>query len=168
VRSGPGAGIGSPCVAGERWAWDGVDFELLHPPAHFPALRNEASCVLRIRTGGEAALLPGDIGLIVEQRLLRAGEPLRASLLVLPHHGSRSSSSEPFLDAVAPAHAVVSAGWRNRFGHPAPAVIARAEARGARVHATADSGALQWRVDRAGVQLLGAERVDARRLWQEP
>jgi competence protein ComEC len=168
VQSGPGAGIGEPCVAGERWTWDGVEFEFLHPPAYFPALRNEASCVLRISIDGQSALLPGDIGAVVEQRLLRAGVPLRASLLLLPHHGSRGSSSAAFLDAVAPQHAIVSAGFRNRFGHPAAEVVARVEAVGARLHATPARGALRLRVDAEGVRLLAAERDDARRLWQEP
>lgn len=168
VQSGPGAGIGTPCVAGERWTWDGVAFEFLHPPAHFPALRNEASCVLRIDVGGHSALLPGDIGAVVEQRLLRAGAPLRASLLLLPHHGSRGSGSAAFLDAVGPSHAIVSAGFRNRFGHPAPEVVARVQGIGGDVHATAAGGALRMRVDDVGVRLLAAERTDARRLWQEP
>jgi competence protein ComEC len=168
VLSGPGTGLGAACVSGQRWTWDGVQFELLHPPAHFPALRNDASCVLRIATGGGSALLPGDISSTVEQRLLRDGAPLAAGLLALPHHGSRSSSSAAFLAAVRPTIALVSAAHRSRFGHPNPEVVARAEALNAQVLGTAEHGALRFRIDPAGgIRLLQTSRGDRQHLWQE-
>ncbi len=90
--------------------------------------------MLRVSAGGRAALLTGDIERPQEQRLLvraAAGElALRADLLMVPHHGSRTSSTEAFIEAVAPQVALVQAGWRNRFGHPVPQVMARYEQRG--------------------------------------
>ncbi|MEO8160996.1 MAG: DNA internalization-related competence protein ComEC/Rec2, partial [Arenimonas sp.] len=90
----PGMGL---CRNTQAWRWEGVDFRVLHPPAYFPYLRNDSSCVLRIEAGGRVALLPGDIGRQVEARLLREhAAELRAELLLVPHHGSRGSSSEAF------------------------------------------------------------------------
>ncbi|WP_369126622.1 ComEC/Rec2 family competence protein, partial [Vogesella mureinivorans] len=88
-----------------------VDFELLHPPEHFPYLRNESSCVLRVQAGEQVALLAGDIGALIEQRLLREQpERMRADIVLVPHHGSASSSSEAFVRAVGAEHALVAAG----------------------------------------------------------
>ncbi|HMO47233.1 MAG TPA: DNA internalization-related competence protein ComEC/Rec2 [Rubrivivax sp.] len=118
------------CAAGQRWQWDGVDFELLHPqsgdyrPAAAP---NTLSCVLRVQgADGSSVLLTGDIEAAQEAALVaRWGAGLRSRLLLVPHHGSRTSSSEAFIAAVAPGTALVQAGYRNRFGHPAAEVQAR-------------------------------------------
>ena len=135
------------CIAGQRWRWDGVDFELLHPAAgdyDKPQKPNAMSCVLRISNGRSAALLAGDIELAQEQRLVAAGLDLRADLLLMPHHGSKTSSSAGFLDAVQPRLALAQAGYRNRFGHPAPPVLARYRERGIRVLASPACGAATW------------------------
>lgn len=156
-----------PCVAGERWRWDGVDFELLHPPEHFPYLRNESSCVLRVRAGDQVALFAGDIGQLIEQRLVREQpERLRADIVLVPHHGSASSSSEGFVRAVSAEHALVAAGHANRFGHPRAEVVERWQAAGARVWNTAEHGALQLRF---GGQDIGpvALRSARPRLWRD-
>jgi competence protein ComEC len=145
-----------------------VSFEVLHPPPHFPPLGNESSCVLRIAAGNHAILLPGDIGTVVEQRLVDLGTDLRADVLVLSHHGSRGGSGAPFLAAVAPALAIASAGQRNRFGHPAPEVVARVRDAGAALLHTGPGGALRLRIDPGGVAVVGLERRDAPRPWQEP
>ncbi|MBU3739691.1 MAG: DNA internalization-related competence protein ComEC/Rec2, partial [Rhodoferax sp.] len=142
-----------PCEAGQRWTWDGVDFEVLHPPAPAPAPASDAattrpnalSCTLRIANARTAALLPGDIEQAQEAALLARGAPLRADLLVVPHHGSKTSSSEPWLDAVQPRIALVQAGYRNRFGHPAPLVVSRYADRGVRVVDSPHCGAIRWR-----------------------
>jgi competence protein ComEC len=168
VASGPGVGFGTACRAGTRWRWDHVAFEFLHPPEHFPPLRNEASCVLRVVAGDRAALLPGDIGAIIEARLVADGAGLAADLLLLAHHGSRGSNSDALLDAVRPRIAVASAGHRNRFGHPAPDVAARLAARGIPLHATASGGALRYRIAPGALVVRGAERRAARRPWREP
>lgn len=163
------------CAAGQRWQWDGVDFELLHPDAE--ALRqaadarvrpNTLSCVLAVRgrRGGSAhrVLLAGDLERAQEARLVAAhGAGLRSELLLVPHHGSKTSSSAGFLDAVQPQLALVQAGYRNRFGHPAAEVLARYRERGIAVVATADCGA--WH---DGPDGTGCRRAVARRYWQHP
>ncbi|MEJ7932245.1 competence protein ComEC, partial [Ramlibacter sp. AN1015] len=80
-----------------------------------------------------------------------------------PHHGSRTSSSAAFLDAVGPRTALVQAGWRNRFGHPAPDVVARYEERGIRLLLTASCGAMHW--SSAAPDQVACERERRRRYW---
>lgn len=155
------------CAAGQSWDWDGVRFEVLHPGAGETApsgRTNAISCVLRIGNGRSHVLLAGDIEKAQELRLAAAGTALRADVLLVPHHGSKTSSSGPFLDAVRPALAVVQAGYRNRFGHPAPEVLARYAARGIVVAATPACGAASWD-SRAPGRLL-CERRRAPRYWQ--
>ncbi|MCW8177130.1 DNA internalization-related competence protein ComEC/Rec2 [Verminephrobacter aporrectodeae] len=161
-----------PCLAGQRWEWDGVRFELLHPlpgdaaPGQRRAPRpNALSCVLRIAAAGApAALLAGDIEAAQEQALVARGAALQADLLLVPHHGSKTSSSPAFLDAVRPRAALVQAGYRNRFGHPAPEVLRRYQARGIRVLESARCGAASWSSARPGV--VACARDTGRRYWQ--
>ena len=153
------------CEAGEQWFWDGVGFAWLHPTAADPVRASKAnalSCVLRVTDAlGRSALLTGDIESPQEAALLqRQGAALASSLLLVPHHGSRTSSSSAFIDAVHPDTAVVQAGYRNRYGHPAPDVIARYTARGIEVVRSDRCGAWLWR-DGAG----SCTRDLRRRYW---
>jgi len=137
------------CEAGQQWLWDGVAFEVLHPAAadHGRETRpNAVSCVLRVRdAAGRSVLLTGDIEAPQEAALAaRLGPELRSTLLLVPHHGSRTSSSERFLDAVQPQIALVQAGYRSRFGHPAPEVLARYRARGIMLVRSDRCGAWSW------------------------
>ncbi len=157
------------CAAGQRWAWDGVSFELLHPQDSDYAVQsksNAMSCVLRISNGAQTALLAGDIEQPQEARLVAAhgGDGgLRADVLLVPHHGSKTSSSAAFLDAVQPRLALVQAGYRNRYGHPAAAVLERYSERGIRVVESARCGAALWS---SGVaQRLSCQREAAQRYW---
>ncbi|XAH22360.1 DNA internalization-related competence protein ComEC/Rec2 [Xylophilus sp. GW821-FHT01B05] len=155
------------CLAGQQWEWDGVRFEFLHPqPADYtPQARSNAlSCVLRISSNTASALLVGDIEAAQEAALLRASAPLSADLLLVPHHGSKTSSTAAFLDAVAPRWALVQAGYRNRFGHPAPAVAARYATQGADLVASPACGAARW--SSSAPATLHCERQTARRYWQ--
>jgi competence protein ComEC len=134
------------CEAGQRWRWDGVEFSILHPAATVydetgRRKENDRGCVLRVATAGAAALLAGDVEARAEGEML-ARDPgaLSAQVLVVPHHGSRTSSTPAFIDAVSPREAIFTVGYRNRFGHPHPAVLARYEARAIRA----------WRSDRDG------------------
>jgi competence protein ComEC len=104
------------------------------------------SCVLRVRdSAGRSVLLTGDIEAPQEAALVaRLGPELRSTLLLVPHHGSRTSSSERFLDAVQPQVAMVQAGYRSRFGHPAPDVLARYQARGIMLVRSDRCGAWSW------------------------
>lgn len=169
VLAPPGAGleIDQACRAGEHWQWDGVVFRFLHPPEHFPYLRNESSCVLRIETAHGAALLPGDIGQVIEQRLLRAPELLRADVVLAPHHGSRGSSTPGFVTATGARLVLVAAGHDNRFGHPRPEVVQRWERAGAEVLRTPQSGAIRvWLDD--GELAVRERRAWRGRLWDRP
>jgi len=143
------------CVAGQHWAWDGVQFDILHPQAadyDAPHSSNAVSCVLRIQSAGaqhRVALLVGDIERPQEMRLVAMQAAIKADLLLVPHHGSKSSSSDAFLDAVLPHEAWVQAGYRNRYGHPAPEVLQRYQGRGIAVHDSPHCGAMVWRSDAA-------------------
>ncbi|MEO8836912.1 MAG: DNA internalization-related competence protein ComEC/Rec2, partial [Caldimonas sp.] len=156
------------CEAGQRWTWDGVDFAVLHPPAGAYELKlksNAMSCVLRVSGAGRSVLLAGDIEREQEAALVESqGDAVRSDVLVVPHHGSKTSSSALFLDAVRPSLAIVQAGYRNRFGHPAADVVARYRERGVRVVASPACGAWQWRA--GGPPEGTCERVAARRYWQ--
>ncbi|HEX6363770.1 MAG TPA: DNA internalization-related competence protein ComEC/Rec2, partial [Albitalea sp.] len=155
------------CAAGQRWSWDGVRFEVLQPPgsAYEGAARpNALSCVLKVEGDGGRVLLTGDIGREQEARLVsQHAERLPADVLLAPHHGSRTSSTPVFLDAVRPRVAVVQAGFRNRFGHPAPEVLDRYAERGIAVVATPACGAWRWPADAAGAGVC--TRDAARRYW---
>ena len=161
-----GQRAGQRCVAGMRWRWDDVDFEVLHPHADDYAAAprpNALSCTLRISAGGQAALLAGDIEQAQEARLVASGTQLTATLLLVPHHGSKTSSSAAFLDAVQPRIALVQAGYRNRFGHPATPVLVRYAERGIRVVDSPHCGAMRWRSDQP--EQVGCQRQEAQRYW---
>lgn len=116
------------CETGQRWTWDGVAFEVLQPAAsdyRTFTKPNAISCVLRIANGRATAILAGDIERLQEAALVARTADLRADLLLVPHHGSKTSSSDLLLDAVRPRVALIQAGYRNRFGHPAPEVVGR-------------------------------------------
>lgn len=137
------------CVAGQRWEWDGVTFEVLHPSAadyEAKSKPNTLSCVLRVSNGHQTALLVGDIEAAQEFRLATGSSApsLKADFLLVPHHGSKTSSSAAFLDAVQPQWALAQAGYRNRFGHPVESVVARYEARGIRLVRSSQCGAAGW------------------------
>lgn len=161
-------GAGAACADQPPWQWDGVSFAFLHPPPHFPELGNEASCVLSVRAAGGHVLLPGDIGHVIEGRLLRdRGEELAADILLLPHHGSQNSSSPAFVDATRPRLALVASGHRNRFGHPRPEVVQRYLAAGARLEGTVEGGALRIRLDPEGAIEVQRRRDSHLRFWHE-
>ncbi len=156
----------TPCVAGQQWDWDGVRFEVLHPPAGAPrdAKPNTVSCVLRVAAQGRAVLLAGDIEQAQEQWLVASGASLQADLLLVPHHGSKTSSSTALLRVVVPRFALVQAGYRNRFGHPAPEVVQRLQAHGASVVASPACGAAQWRSDEP--ERIDCARAQHPRYWR--
>jgi competence protein ComEC len=150
------------CVAGQSWTWDGVRFEWLHPLR--PGAEGEPNahaCVLKVQAqatagmprgasaeaGGNSLLLTADIEADQEADLVARHSPLKATVLVAPHHGSQTSSTLPFLSAVQPEQVVVQAGRRNRYGHPSPQVTARYEALGLAWAATPACGAWWWRSD---------------------
>jgi competence protein ComEC len=154
------------CMAGQRWRWDGVDFEVLHPTAEDyvqVTKTNAMSCVLRISNGLRSALLVGDIEQSQEARLVAANSGLKSDLLLVPHHGSKTSSSAEFLDAVQPLIALVQAGYRNRFGHPADSVLARYAERHIRVVDSPHCGAATWQSARPNE--MKCQRAAGMRYW---
>ena len=154
-----------PCRAGQSWQWDGVTIRVLHPSAWFPYLGNEASCVLRIETAHGNALLTGDIGHLIEAKLLREDPAsVRNEVVLVPHHGSAGSSGEDFVAATGARLALVSSGAGNRFGHPRAPVVKRWCDAGAEVIDTARSGAIRIWMGADGLQVQ--ERRDSRaRSW---
>jgi competence protein ComEC len=162
----------TPCEAGQRWRWDGVDFEVLHPTAAAlaaaqPSTRaNTLSCVLRVQAGGASVLLTGDIEAPQEAALVReAAARLPSTVLWVPHHGSRTSSTPGFIAAVAPRVAVVQAAHRSRFGHPSPVVLARYAEAGVPVVTTAACGAWHWS---SATAQAACTRPAQRRYWHHP
>ena len=156
-------GTSGPCVAGTAWQWDGVRFEFLHPQSTDLSRRNNQSCVLRVAAQGGSMLLTGDVERAAEMRMI-AKRPA-ADVLLVPHHGSRTSSSAEFIAAVAPRWAVVTVGYRSRFGHPSPEVLARYRAAGAHIMRTDSEGAVHILLEKEGPRVFG-ERDSAARYWR--
>ena len=158
------------CEAGERWQWDGVDFEVLHPPTeHYTREKfrsNDRGCVLRISTSRATVLLAADIEQKTEREMLASvADKLRAQVLLVPHHGSRTSSTPDFVARVNPDIALIAVGYRNRFGHPKDDVLNRYRAIGSRIYRTDYDGALLLEVTGDGA--IGIQRYRAlyRRYW---
>ncbi|WP_455385756.1 DNA internalization-related competence protein ComEC/Rec2 [Acidihalobacter prosperus] len=155
------------CRAGRFWIWDGVRFDMLYPSAANGGARNDRSCVLRISSAGGSALLLSDIEAEAERGLVGEWDgQLASDVMIVPHHGSATSSTGLFLDAVHPRLALLSRGFGNRFGFPKASVMQRYASRGIEVADTARSGALTVRFSRVdGVRLLPGYRTEAGRYW---
>lgn len=158
-----------PCVAGQAWQWDGVRFAVLSPPpGPVGKWRNDHSCVLLVTGRRGRLLLTGDISSRVEPQVAAAVGPGVPPVLLVPHHGSKSSSSAAFLTRLRPPFAVVSAGWRNRFGHPRPDVLARYAAADVPVLNTATAGAIPLDFPADGIaQAQPGWRTRLPRYWRE-
>ncbi len=132
------------CRAGLSWTWDGVKFSVVYPGRAVRASgNNQLSCVLAVDAPGGRTLLTGDIDRSVEIAILDV-LPAGIDVLLVPHHGSRSSSSVPFIAHTKPRFALISAGRGNAYGHPHATVVERYLKRGSAVCVTAQRGALQW------------------------
>ena len=165
ARTQPAMGA---CAAGQAWAWDGVRFRMLNPSAEAGGAGNDRSCVLLVEGRAGRLLLTGDITHRVEPVVAAALGAGPAPVLVVPHHGSKTSSSAAFIAGVAPSLAVISAGWRNRFGHPKPEVVARYVDAGVPVLNTADSGAIDLVFPADGpARVATRQRLQAVRYWRE-
>ncbi len=164
-----------PCIEGHSWLWDGVKFEFLHPEQADPKLSaksteiksNNKSCVLRIANPLLTTLLTGDIESVVEHKLVAEHRAdLDSDLLIAPHHGSKTSSSNEFIQAVSPDYVVYSAGYQNSFHHPHPKVTARYKKNGVTEYNTALQGALTF-ISTEGEKfpLIQRQRIEASRYW---
>ncbi|HZY34212.1 MAG TPA: DNA internalization-related competence protein ComEC/Rec2, partial [Rhodanobacter sp.] len=130
------------CVAGQGWQWDGVRFRVLNPARGAGDRDNDSSCVLLVEGRGGRLLLTGDISSKMEPQVAAALGTGPSPVMLVPHHGSKTSSSAAFIAAVRPRLALVSAGWHNRFGHPKPEVLARYADAHVPVFDTARQGAM--------------------------
>jgi competence protein ComEC len=159
------------CAAGQSWMWDQVRFEMLHPtPASYADTTlkpNARGCTLKITANGKSMLLPGDIEATQEAALVeRDAQRLRADVLLAPHHGSGTSSTAAFLQAVNPRAAIFQVGYRNRYRHPKQEVYDRYGAMDIERLRTDESGALT--LDFGDTVQISAYRQTHARYWLGP
>nr|WP_169969690.1 DNA internalization-related competence protein ComEC/Rec2 [Pseudomonas sp. WS 5019] len=150
------------CESGRSWQWNDVTFRLWQWQR--ASSGNQRSCVLQVEARGERLLLTGDIDILAERALMQADFPLASRWLLAPHHGSRTSSSQAFIDAVGAQHVLITRSRHNAFGHPHPQVLARYQAAGVEVHDTALRGALHLRL---GEQVAPRGLRSEPRFWRE-
>lgn len=155
----------NPCQRGQEWHWDAVKFEVLSPLSGFNDSNNQ-SCVIRLSSQYGTALLTGDISASVERRLTKQTS-LAADWLLVPHHGSKSSSHQSFINAVSADTAVITSGYKNRYRLPAPEVVARYQASepSMRLYNTATDGAIRS-VFGPGCGPCNQTEKQQRRWWQ--
>ncbi len=158
------------CSDGQTWEWDGVRFEILHPAKtdgnDLKKHDNDRSCVLRVSTGQHSILLAGDIEKDSESRLLRLhSKTLPSTILVVPHHGSKSSSSRDFVRVVHPQYSIFSAGYLNRFGHPKKEIVQRYRTAGSKTLRTDADGAISIAMDAHELHIERYRKSHAR-YWQ--
>jgi competence protein ComEC len=150
------------CENDQRWEWDGVTFSVWRWEQAGEG--NQASCVVMVDAQGERLLLTGDIDAAAERALIDSGFELRAHWLQAPHHGSRTSSTKNFLQAVAPHGVLISRGRNNAFGHPHPTVMARYDWLGIRAYDSAELGAISLQLGTFGQP--HSQRRE-RRFWRD-
>jgi competence protein ComEC len=173
IQVGEPPGLGKPvgtqfCRAGSIWWWDGVRFEILHPPAGLHEEGNNQSCVLRVSAGGDSVLITGDVELPAEGRLLsEVPEKLPSTIVVAAHHGSNSSSSEAFVRASHPQYVLFSAGKNNRWNFPGEEVVERWQKEGAMWMNTADSGAIEFDLGSGKKPDPSTWMSESRRYWHK-
>ena len=158
------------CIEGQRWFWDGVEFSFIYPfysKKKKPKSGNDASCVLLIKSEYGSLLLTGDITKSVENKLVKhhRDNQLDIDIVLVPHHGSKGSSSKSFINALSPKYAVVTSGYRNRYKFPKPAVVQAYAHAGAKMVNTADSGMITIRVTKEGIQKPEQYRREKHRIW---
>ncbi len=150
------------CAAGQSWSWDEVKFTMLGPQLAFDS-KNDNSCVLKIESKHGTVLLPGDIESAAESWLVQTyGEALKADVLVAPHHGSKTSSTAGFLQAVQPDYVLIPAGYRNQFGHPHKDILGRYRQVNAIWLNSADSGAIRVNVENNAWIVQGLRQTESK------
>jgi len=154
------------CRSGDQWRWDGVLFEMIHP-IDTPLIEgNDGSCVVRVSVESHRLLLTGDIEASAEQELIeRYGSELQAELLVAPHHGSLTSSTDAFIDVVDPEIVLFPVGYRNRYRFPRSEVVARYQSRGMKLYDSAQHGAITVKFGVEGISSPQTYRLEAQRYW---
>ena len=154
------------CQSDQAWSWDGVDFRFLHPVKIKNSGGNNNSCVLQVSIGTQRILLTGDIETKAEKELVaRFQKGLQSNLLIAPHHGSNTSSSQAFIDSVAPQVVWIANGYRNRYGFPHPEVAYRYANRGTNLFETAKFGGISTRMTAEGFDKPAFSRLKMQRYW---
>jgi len=164
VASLPATVASTRCARGQRWQWDGVAFEVLHPGASLDDSDNNSSCVLRISASAGSVLLTGDIEKPAELALVAQGLP-PTEVVVVAHHGSRSSSTDELVAQAQANVAIFSAGYRNQWGFPRPEVVRRWQSSGARTLSTIDAGAIAVAIEPGRSLRIQEYRREHRRYW---
>ena len=138
------------CAYGLNWRWDDVHFEFL--TQQNVKGDNNRSCILKVSSPHGCVLLPGDIERQAELKLVKSTlEKLNCNILIVPHHGSLSSSTATFIDAVMPEKAVFSSGYLNRYGHPVNKVVNRYQDRKIELFNTACDGQIRFNISDQGI-----------------
>lgn len=154
------------CLRNDSWSWDKVEFKFLYPVKENLDLDNDSSCVLHIQTGKQSILLPGDIEKKAEKYLTEnSSDELASTILIAPHHGSKTSGKETFVRAVHPAYVLYSTGYRNRYHFPNPGVMQEYSDLNAKQFDTVKSGAIKIKLSPLGVEEISEYRVNHKRYW---
>jgi competence protein ComEC len=159
------------CVRGQNWQWDGVDFEILSPPPDYPQNDNNRSCVLRISNSFHSLLLTADIERLTEKLLIDTYvdehlDKLKSEVVSVPHHGSKTSSTREFIQAVSPKIGLIAAGYRSRFGHPKAEIVERYQSMNVKLLNTVNSGAISLHfTDNEKPITIDSYRINNRRFW---
>jgi competence protein ComEC len=155
------------CHFGLAWRHDGFEFQVLHPTTALPYLGNDSSCVLSVRGPGASVLFPGDISSAIESRLITA-KPGPHQMLLVPHHGSKTSSSTEFISAVRPEASIATASLGNRFGFPRDVIRQRYINAGSKFWSTGECGAVRILLTADGnIHAQSARRI-RNQIWRWP
>jgi len=154
------------CVAGQSWTWDGITFSILSPYPDDEGTANNLSCVLKVTATTGSVLLTADIEFETEQRLIkRNAQALKSTVLVAPHHGSKTSSSPQFIQQINPDYVLFPVGFANRYHFPAKAVVARYQQQDTIMANTAEHGAILFKFNQDEIKPMLVWRQHARKIW---
>jgi len=154
------------CISGLSWQWNNVNFEILHPNSSDLGSENNLSCVLKVSNTRGSVLLSGDIEAEAEKHLVqRYRRDLQSTILIAPHHGSKTSSSLDFINAVSPDFALFPIGYRNRYHFPHNIVIKRYTDKGVNLLNTADHGAIEFKFTNDAISTPITWRQEKHKIW---
>jgi competence protein ComEC len=157
------------CFAGQQWGWDGVHFEMLHPTSVMTKKRNDHSCVLKVTAGTQSVLLTADIEAKSEHSIIaNMPEKLPATVMLVPHHGSRTSSTLEFIRAINPQIAIIPVGYLNQYGHPKPDIVERYKRENILLLDTVKQGAISFILNKKSNDSsvdIHAYRQENQRYW---
>lgn len=158
----------SYCLAGEQWNWDGVDFKFIYPTLEFLNLGNDSSCVLKVSVGNQSILLTGDIEKVAENYLLNhSAHLLASSVLIAPHHGSKTSAVKDFVMITHPKIVFYATGYRNRYRFPHPSVTSQYTEINTQQFNTAETGTIKFTIEKNSITQLSAYRKEHKRYWMD-